>query len=329
MSSFAWFQDGVGYGASELSDWQGITAERGGFKHVFQSTSEFLANSTQANRTVAVGAGTALIGNATAGATWAWSSGQTVSIPAASNDNPRKDLIVAQLTTAAADGTNGLDIRVIQGTPAASPQVPTRPANAVALCVVDSPKATTTFTITVVRTSGMFTDQAAFTNSGQVAIDWAGVLPSPAAFPVGFTVYDSGTNQRWVRRVSGDWFTSDPGPWKLCTPQNVQAKDGTNVTVTGSLYVRESSNGWELSGQLNFSPSKDLDTLTTPALLPSGIARPTQNTYGASGQTYGSTSAGGVGRLALMASGAVEYGNDGVIANLYINEQFSKSPWNS
>jgi hypothetical protein len=194
--------------------------------------------------------------------------------------------------------------------------------------VVDVPKATTTFTLTVVRTSGDYADQAALAN-GHLAIDWGGVLPSASAFPVGFALYDYGTNQRWVRTADQEWHTSDPGPWKTCTPQNVQAKDGTNVTVTGTLYVRESSNMWELSGQLNFSPSKDIDQLTYVALLPSGITRPTQNTYGSSGQTYGSTSAGGVGRIALMSSGTIEYGNDGVIANLYINETFTKSPWNA
>ncbi|CAD80112.1 virion structural protein [Streptomyces phage phiBT1] len=324
MSSFAWFQDGVGYGATQLDDWQAITTQRGGFRHVFKTTSEFLANSNQTARTVAVGSGTVLFN----GGTWAWSSGETVSVPTASNDNPRKDLIVARLTTVAADGFNGLAIELVQGTPAASPQVPARPANAAAICVVDVPKASTTFTLTVVRTSGAYADQAAYGN-GALAIDWAGVLPSPAAFPVGFTLYDFGANQTWVRRADGDWFTKDPGPWKKCTNQNVQAKDGTNVTVTGDLYVRESSLGWELSGQLNFSPSKDLDTLVLPAMLPSGIQRPTQNTYGSSGQTYGSTSAGGVGRVALMTSGAVEYGCDGVIANLYLNESFSKSPWNT
>ncbi|CAA07115.1 gp45 [Lomovskayavirus C31] len=328
MSSFAWFQDGVGYGASQLADWQVIATARGGFRHVFKTTSEFLSNSNQTARTVAVGSGTVLIGGTAGGGTWAWSSGETVAIPAASNTNPRKDLIVARLTTSAADGFNGLAIEVVQGTPAASPTVPTRPDNAAAIAIVDVPKASTTFTLTVCRTSGQYTDQAAYGN-GSLCIDWAAVLPSPSAFPVGFTLYDSGTNQTWVRLDSGDWFTKDPGPWKKCTPQNVQAKDGTNVTVTGDLYVRESSLGWELSGQLNFSPSKDLEVLVYVATLPTGITRPTQNTYGASGQTYGSTSAGGVGRIALMSSGSIEYGCDGVIANLYVNEQFSKSPWNS
>lgn len=329
MSSFAWFQDGVGYGASQLAEWQGITSERGAFRHVFKSTSEFLTTPNQVSRTLAVGAGTVLVGSTTAGGTWAWSSGATLAIPTASNDNPRKDLIVARLVKANPDGANGLEVELIQGAPSSSPQVPARPDLSAALAVVDVPKASTTFTVTVVRTSGLFTDQAAYTNSGLPAIDWAGVLPSASAFPVGFTMYDSGTNQRWVRRSTGAWFTADPGPWKACTLQNVQAKDGTNVTVTGTLYARESSNAWELSGQLNFAPSTDLDQLVLPALLPTGISRPTQNTYGASGQTFGTTSSSGTGRLALMSSGAIEYGNDGTLANMYVNEQFSKSPWNT
>ncbi|AFU62209.1 minor tail protein [Streptomyces phage TG1] len=327
MASFAWFQDGVGYGANDLANWQGLIVQRGSLKHVFSSTTQFLVNSNQTTRTVDVGAGNVFVGT-TNGGTWAWSEAVTVAVPTASNDNPRKDLIVARLTTTAADGTNGLAVELIKGVPAVSPQVPERPANAVALCVVDQPKASTTFSITPVRHTGQYADQATIAN-GSVAIDWAGQLPSASAFPVGFTLYDMGTNQRWIRTASGDWFTADPGPWKRCTPQNVQAKDGTTVTVSGDLYVRESSNGWELSGQLNFSPSKDLDQLTNPALLPSGISRPTQNTYGASGQTFGATSAGGIGRIALMANGSIEYGNDGTIANLYVNEQFSKSPWNT
>ncbi|WP_433858233.1 hypothetical protein [Streptomyces kronopolitis] len=328
MAGFAWFQDGSSYPADDLANWLSVMTPRGTLKHLFTSTSQFLANSDQTTRTIAVGSGNALIGGTPGGATWAWSPAVTLSVPAASTTNPRKDLIVARLTTKTADGSNGLAVELIQGTPAATPAAPTRPNNAVALCVVDVPKSSTTFTLTVVRTTGQYADQAAYAG-GCVAIDWGGTLPAASAFPVGFTLYDYGTNQRWVRRDNSTWFTADPGPWKACTPQNVQAKDGTNVTVTGALYVRESSNGWELSGQLGFSPSKDLDTLTTPALLPSGITRPTQNTYGASGQTYGTTSAGGVGRLALMTNGTVEYGNDGNIANLYINEQFSKSPWNS
>ncbi|MGW9280707.1 hypothetical protein ACWGSA_00750 [Streptomyces diastaticus] len=329
MSSFAWFQDGVGYGAAQLAEWQAVVNAGGAFRHVFRSTSEFLSNSNQSARTVAVGPGMVFVGSSTGGGTWARTSGETVSIPAASNNNPRKDLIVARLITSEADGSNGLAVEVVQGTAASSPQVPARPENAVAIAVVDVPRASTTFSLSVVRTTGVYTDQAAFSNSGVPTIDWGGTLPSPAAFPVGYTLYDSGTNQRWVRRSSGEWFTSDPGPWKACTPQNVQAKDGTNITVTGSLYVRESSNGWELSGQLNFSPAMDIDQLVRPALLPSGVSRPTQNTYGAAGQTFGSTSVSGTGRIALMANGAVEYGCDGTIANLYVNEQFSKSPWNT
>ncbi|QAX94714.1 virion structural protein [Streptomyces phage Lilbooboo] len=327
MSSFAWFQDGVGYGGSDLANWQSLMVPRGSLKHLFSSTTQFLANSNQTNRTVAIGAGNVFIGGTSSGGTWAWSDGGTLSVPTASNDNPRKDLIVARLTTAAADGANGLAIELIQGTPAASPAVPTRPDNAVALCIVDQPKASTTFSITVVRHTGQYGDQATLAN-GAVAIDWAGVLPSASAFPTGFTLYDLGTNQRWVRKNDQTWFTSDPGPWKSCTLQNVQAKDGTNVTVTGSLYVRESSNGWELSGQLNFSPSKDFDQLVTPALLPAGITRPTQNTYGSSGQSWANTTSG-VARLALMTNGSVEFGNDGTAGTAYVNEQFSKSPWNS
>ncbi|MEW2406472.1 hypothetical protein [Streptomyces griseoviridis] len=329
MAGFAWFQEGVTYGGNDLANFNSLSVPRLGMTHLFASTSEFLMNSDQTARTVAVGAGNALVGLAAGGATWAWSPGATVAVPTASAANPRRDLIIARLTTLAADGTNGLAIEIVTGTPAATPVAPARPANAVALGWVDVPKAMTTFTLTVTRYTGQYRDQAALAGRAAIAIDWAGQLPTASTVNVGATVYDVGTNQRWTRKSDGTWFTSDPGPWKLCTPQNVQAKDGTNVTVTGTLYIREDSTKWEISGQLTFSPSKDIDQLVLPALVPSGVSRPTQNTYGSSGQTYGSTSAGGVGRFALMTSGAIEYGSDGTIANLYANEQFSKSPWNT
>ncbi|MGW0530664.1 hypothetical protein [Streptomyces sp. NPDC003032] len=329
MAGFAWFQEGVTYGGSDLAGFNNLSVPRLGMTHLFASTSEFLLNSDQDARTVAVGAGNVLMGLAAGGATWAWSPGATVAVPTASSTNPRRDLIVARLTTVATDGTNGVAVELVQGTPAATPVAPTRPADAVALGWVDVPKAMTTFTLTVTRYQGQYRDQAALAGRGAIAIDWAGQLPAASTVSVGATVYDIGANQRWTRKSDGTWFTADPGPWKLCTPQNVQAKDGTNVTVSGALYVREDSTKWELSGQLTFSPSKDLEQLVLPALVPSGITRPTQNTYGSSGQTFGATSASGVGRFALMANGSIEYGCDGVIANLYANEQFSKSPWNT
>ncbi|MFE9767055.1 hypothetical protein ACFYPC_21460 [Streptomyces sp. NPDC005808] len=328
MAGFAWFQEGVTYGGNDLANFNSLSVPRLGMTHLFASTSEFLLNSDQTARTVSVGAGNVLIGLSSGGATWAWSDAATVAVPTASSVNPRRDLIVARLTTAAADGVNGIAVELIQGTPAATPAAPARPANAVALGWVDVPKAMTTFTITVTRYQGQYRDQAALAGRGTIAIDWAGQLPSASSVSVGASVYDVGTNQRWVRTADNGWFTADPGPWKLCTPQNVQASDGTNITVTGTLYVREDSTKWELSGQLNFSPSKDIGKLVVPALLPSGITRPTTNTYGSSGQSYGSNNSG-VGRLALMTNGSIEFGADESVANVYINESFSKSPWNT
>lgn len=323
MSSFAWFQDGVGYGGADLAGWNRLVVPSGSLKHVFKSTVEFLSTSNLANRTVSVGAGTVLIDG-----TWAWNSGETLAVPTASNDNPRKDLVVARLLTAASDGTNGLAIELVQGTPAASPQVPARPANAVGICVVDVPKASTTFTVTVVRTTGVFADQAAWSN-GHLAIDWNASLPAASGFPVGTAIFDYGTHQRWVRKNTGEWFTTDPGPWKLCPTQNIQASDGTNITITGTLYARESSVAWELSGQLDASVTKNFGQLVIPALLPSGISRPTKNTYSSAAQSYGSTSAGGTGRIAILANGSIEYGNNGNVNAIYISTRFGKSPWNT
>ncbi|MFE6159814.1 hypothetical protein ACFQ7F_12985 [Streptomyces sp. NPDC056486] len=329
MAGFAWFQEGTTYGAADLASFNAQMFPMNGFAHLLGSTSQFLLNSDQTARTVAVGAGNAAISNPSGGVTWAWSPGGTVAVPAASSVNPRRDLIVARLMTKAIDGANGVAVELIAGSPAATPSAPTRPDNAVALGWVDVPKSSTAFTLTVTRHTGQYRDQGVISGPGTIGIDWAGQLPSGSAVRAGAIVVDLGTNQRWMRTNAGTWFTTDPGPWRACTLQNVQAKDGTNVTVGGVLYVREDSTKWELSGQLTFAPSTNLAQLVLPALLPSGVTRPTQNTYGASGQTFGSTSTGGVGRIALMSNGAVEYGNDGTISNLYVNEQFSKSPYNT
>lgn len=328
MSSFAWFQDGVGYGASELGNFQSLLVQRGAFRHLFRSTSEFLASSNATNRTVSVGSGNVLVGSVAGGATWAWSSGDTVAIPTASPDNPRKDLVVARLTTTAVEGVNGLSIELIAGTPAASPVAPARPDNCVALCVVDVPKAVTTFTMTVVRYTGLFTDQAVLSD-GKIAIDWAGVLPSAPSYPVGFTLYDIGTNQRWVRKSDSTWFTTDPGPWLACTLLNFQNGDGVNVTTSGTLYVRESSAMWELSGRLDFSPQFNASGLISAvATVPSAISRPTQHTYGSVAQSWASNRSGNA-RLAYTTSGNLELGIDVQTASLYVNVQLSKSPWNT
>jgi hypothetical protein len=277
---------------------------------------------------VVVGAGNVLVGGTSGGATWAWSSGDTVAIPTASPDNPRKDLIVARLTTTAVEGVNGLSIELIQGIPAAAPVAPTRPDNCVALVVVDVPKALTTFTITIVRYTGLFTDQAVL-QDGKIAIDWAGVLPSGPSFPTGFTLYDIGTNQRWVRKSDTAWFTTDPGPWVTCTVLNFQNGDGTNVTTSGTLYARESSVCWEFSGRLDFSPTFNADGLVSSvASIPSAISRPTQHTYGSVGQTWASNRSGNA-RVAYTTSGGLELGIDVATSSLYVNLQLTKSPWNT
>ncbi|MEU8791563.1 hypothetical protein [Streptomyces sp. NPDC048643] len=327
MGSFGWFQDGVGYGASDLGNWHNLMLPRGGFKHVFASTSGFLASSNQTARTVAIGAGSVLLGSATNAATWVYSDGVTVAIPTASNDNPRRDLIVVRVATAAADGANGAVIEVVQGTPAASPQAPERPESAAVIAIVDVPKATTTFTVTAARATGPYTDQAALAN-GHLAINWAGVLPSPAAFPVGFTLYDYGTNQRWVRRSAGDWFTTDPGPWRLCTLSNIQASDGTSVAVSGTLYARESSTAWELSGRVDFTPGKNIGALVNVGAIPASMSRPSVHTYASISQSW-STTTGASARLAITNTGALELGSVGTLTVLYVNVQYSKSPWNT
>ncbi|MFE9026226.1 hypothetical protein ACFYOA_08180 [Streptomyces iakyrus] len=330
MSSLAWFQDGVGYGAAELSDWHDRMIPKGSFRHLLRSTTEFLGTADTALRTVTVAAGSVLMGGTSSGGTWAWSSGQTVPVPVASSDNPRKDLVVARLTTAAVDGANGLIIELVQGTPAAVPVVPARPANSIGLYVVDVPKAQTTFTISGVRYGGVFTDQAVFAG-GLVAIDWQGQLPAAAGFPVGFALYDIGRNQRWVRRGDGQtgWFTTDFGPWVQCTLLDFQNGDGTNVNTDGELWVRESSAAWEFSGRVDFSPGFNANGLVSSiASVPNTITRPDQHTYASVAQSWASNKSGNA-RMAYTTTGGVELGIDTQAASLYVNVQLSKSPWNT
>src|SRR5690606_25959569 len=120
-----------------------------------------------------------------------------------------------------------------------------------------------------------------------------------------------------------------PISWRTCTLQSVQTSTGQTVTFTGALYIRESSDCWELSGQLNTSVTADFKNLIIPALIPTGISRPKQNTYAAGAQTFGATSAGGIGRIALMANGGIEYANNGNVNALYVNTRFVKSPHNT
>jgi hypothetical protein len=328
MAGFVWFQDGVSYGGSDLANFNNLNMPRMGFINLFAGASEFLMTGDQTARTVTVGSGNALIGRPAGGAAWAWSPGATVAVPVASNDNPRRDLIVARVTTSAIDGTNGVAVEIIAGTPAASPVAPARPDNAIALGWVDVPKATTTFTLTATRYTGQYRDQGIMSAPGTVGIDWAGQLPSASAVRVGATVVDLGTNQRWLRTAGSTWFTSDPGPWRAVTLQNYQTSDATNVTVSGTLYVRESSTMWELSGRVDFSPAKAPIQLVIIGTTPTTITRPTAHTYAPSGQTFFSAT-GGDARIALTTAGALEMGAVGAISALYCNVQMSKSPFNT
>ncbi|MEG8276397.1 hypothetical protein [Streptomyces sp. AHA2] len=330
MASLAWFQDGVGYGASELATWQALLQSRGTFRHLFRTAEEFRGTSDTVARTVAVAAGSVLVGSATGGATWAWSSGVTLNVPAASNLNPRKDLIIARLTTTAVEGANGLSIELLEGTPAAAPVAPARPDNAVALLVLDVPKSSATWTLTPVRTTGQYADQAALCD-GFAAIDWAGVLPSASGFPTGFTLYDYGTNQRWVRRANQSWYTTDYGPWAAVSLLNFTV-GSTNVTTSGELWARESSAAWEISGRVDFSPGFTPNGLVSSiGSVPSTISRPTAHTYTVVGQSYSSASGINAARLAYTTSGGLEMGADGggTISALYVNAQLSKSPANT
>ncbi|MGY1440164.1 hypothetical protein [Streptomyces reniochalinae] len=324
MANYTYFQEGSTYGEEDLTRFNKLWLGDSSGAHLITSGGGFSISSNTDDRTVKVNPGKAFIYDGVGGYYAVETTATSyVDVATASTANPRRDLVYLQMTS------TGPEIKIATGTPAASPTAPARPAKSIALCWVDVPKNSLTFTGTPTRYTGQYRDQMLIPGPGVFAVDWAGELPDASGFRHGATVYCMSNNQRWTRTAAGKRHTTDPGPWFKCTPQNVAAKDGTNITVTGDLYIRESSTEWELSGQLSLSPSKDLETLVLLARVPDQVSRPTQNTYGASGQTYGSTSAGGTGRIALMTSGQIEYGSDGVIANLYCNEQFSKSPWNT
>jgi hypothetical protein len=328
VAGFTWFQDGASYGGSDLANFNALNVPRQGFLHLFASSADFVMTSDQTARTIAVGPGNVLVGHVSGGATWAWTPGATIAVPTASTANPRRDLIIARLATAATDGVNGVAVEIIAGTPAASPAAPARPDNAVALGWVDVPQASTVFTTTAVRWTGQYRDQALMSAPGTVAIDWAGQLPTATTVPVGATVFDLGTGQRWIRTNAGTWFTTDPGPWLPVTLQSYTASDGTAVTVSGTLYIRESSIEWELSGRVDFAPNKAANQLVIIGTTPTAVTRPKVNTYGAVVQTW-SASKGGIARLNLTNTGTLEFGSDLELVALYCNVQLSKSPFNT
>lgn len=329
MSSFAWFQDGVGYGATDLAGWQSLLFPRGQFKHLFANTGQFPSTPNLGNRTVAIGAGSVFIGGPTSGGTWAYSDGGTIAVPTASNDNPRKDLIVARLTTMAADGVNGLAIQVVQGTPAATPVLPTRPDYSAVLCVIDVPKASTTFTVTPSMFNGTYTDQATVAN-GHLAVNWAS-LPVATAFPVGFTLYNIATNQRWIRTTGGTWYTTDPGPWFASTFQSYNGLSNVLTTPSGNLYIRETSTAWELQGQVNLSPSNGHPNgLQIIGQMHASVSRPLVNVFGSCAQTH-NLAYGGTCRIGLLTSGAIQWGAapTGAVGNIYVATSIPKTPLNA
>lgn len=326
MAEFVYFQEGSTYQEADLARFNALWLGDSGGSHLITSGGGFAVRQFDpATRTVRIAAGKAFVYDALGGYYAVEVTGDSeVSVALSSAANPRRDLIYLEV------GSLGASVKIATGAPAVSPDPPGRPARSVALAWVDVPKGSDTFTVTPTRYTGQYRDQLLVPSPGSYGLEWGGNLPAPDGFRDGAELYDLGTHQRWTRTGANTWFTSDFGPWRECTiERRIEAQDGTTVEVSGELYVRESSTHWELSGQIGFSPQYEIGRLVQPARLPSGISLPTRNVYGATGQTYGATVApGGVGRLAIMTTGQIEYGAQGRVGNVYISEQFSKSPHN-
>ncbi|MGY5131278.1 hypothetical protein ACWGJW_02455 [Streptomyces nigrescens] len=319
-----WFQDGTTYTGADMQRYNACLFGDTGGCHLFQAAGDFNVTSDQVARTLTVSAGQVLVYSGGGYRLADKSTSTTLSVSAPSSLNPRVDLVVARL-----DASNNVIVEILDGTPAASPVSVNRPANSVGLAAITVPKATTTFTVTQARFTGQYADQLLSPSPGHFASKWpSGTLPNPSGFRTGATIHDLTNNQRWTKRDSGAWWTTDMGPWRTVTLKNFDA-DGTAITTTGTLYARESSEAWEFSGQATFSPGIDFTTLNRFANVPSSIAFPTQNTYGGSGQTFGAGATSGLVRFGFMTTGELEIQSDGVISNLYTNVRLAKSPWNT
>ncbi|WP_328691151.1 hypothetical protein OG879_31415 [Streptomyces caniferus] len=324
MASTVWYQDGVSYLGADMARFNALWVGDSNGAHLFPDTVDFTTSNNQTDRTVTVNPGRVYVYSSGGYECAQVTTGTVLDVAAPSTLNPRLDLVVVRVAT----GGQAV-VEILTGTPAATPVAPARPAKSVAVATVLVPKATTTFTVTATRYTGQYADQLLAPSAGRFATKWAsGSKPSPAGFRVGAVLHELTYNQRWVKNDAGAWFTTDPGPWRTVALKNFDA-DGTAITTTGTLYARESSTEWEFSGQATFSPSVDYTTLNRFATVPSTIDYPTQNTYGASGQTYGSTATSGLVRFGFMTTGELEIQSDGVISNLYVNVRLSKSPWNS
>lgn len=137
---------GTGADTSDLTFWTTATAYQAG---VLKSTDLAVTErGAGADMSVDVAAGQALVLNSSWAANsvdetrfWPIVNDATfnITISANSSGNDRIDIIVAQIDTATApndDGTNVIDLEVVEGTPAGSPSAPATPSDALKLAEV-------------------------------------------------------------------------------------------------------------------------------------------------------------------------------------------------
>lgn len=168
----------------------------------------------------------------------------TLTINAADPTNPRIDIICASVQDAAYSGAaNQWLLQVVQGTPAASPGVPTAPANTVTLAQVRVNAAASsivTANITDVRPALANTAQlsgqyvaaggnggglSAFTvNSRFLGMLAAAGPPLTGTYVAGDWGYDSNFNT-WICTASGT-----PGTWRASGPHLVTTLSGASPT---------------------------------------------------------------------------------------------------
>ncbi|GEB50451.1 hypothetical protein [Streptomyces cacaoi] len=320
MADFVYFRDGETYSAAQMSVYTDMVLTDGGGGHLLASVGHFAPRADTGSRSVVVASGTAYLALVGGGHRPLASAGGSVEVPA-STGTPRRDLVVLRT-----DGTQVL-YELIRGS---GSKAPDRPAEALAVAWVDI-TATGQFSIRDVRFSGAYKDQFLSPAPGVVGVDWGGVLPDISLFRRGAQCVDIGTGQRWTAHDES-WHTPDFGPWKEVSLVRsfTDSKAGT-ITPTGELYIRESSDSWQISGRVGIVYSKDEAGIAwgdyhVIGYAPESITRPIANAYAAAGQTI--TVNGPVCRIALRKDLSIEAATVGHVRNLYINTSLAKDPYN-
>lgn len=175
----------------------------------------------------------------------------TLTITASDPTNPRRDLIVASVRDAQYSGTdNNFDVRVVAGTPAASPVDPATPANAFVLARVAVAAGATSVTnanITDLRTT---TTGQSLAPAGVPSGQWTGYTPTVTQ---GVTVSKSVTYARYMkvgRKVTVQVYLAITSSGTAGSAINVSLPfNAAQVSLPGGAwYWAKASNGVNYNG---------------------------------------------------------------------------------